>query len=158
MSKKKKKDFTFYWEEPWEEVRKARKDFEEMFKTFWSEPFRVEFTIPKPRFPKIFEEAMKETKNEIILRIPLPGFKKDEVKLKVTKNTVRVTAEKKRIERKKTEERFFASTEESRIERMFRLPADVVPKETKAKMEDGVLTVILKKEKPKKEEEDIKIE
>lgn len=156
--KKKKKEFTFYWEEPLEEMKRAKQEIEEMIKTFWFEPFKLEFTIPKSRIPRMFVEAMKETSKEIILRIPLPGFKKDEVKLKVSPDSVRIIAEKKKIEKRKGEYEFFASKEEAKIERSFGLPTRVIAEATKAKLEDGVLTVILKKAKPKKEEKDIEIE
>lgn len=158
VRKKKKKEFTFYWEEPFEEMKRAKREIEEALRTFWFEPFKLEFTIPKPRIPRIFAEAMKETEKEIILRIPLPGFKKDEIKLKVSSNAVYIRAEKKKIEKRKGEREFFASKEEARVERSFGLPAEVVPEQTKAKLEDGVLTIILKKAKPKKEERDIEIE
>ncbi|MCD6381651.1 MAG: Hsp20/alpha crystallin family protein [Candidatus Aenigmarchaeota archaeon] len=158
VKKKKKKEFTFYWEEPFEEVKRTKKEMEKMLKTFWVEPFKLEFTIPKIKIPRILSEAMKESDKEIVLRIPLPGFKKDEVKLKVSNDSVYIKAEKKKMEKRKCSSDFFSSLEESRIERSFRLPVSVDPERTKARMEDGVLTVILAKVKPKKKEKDVKIE
>ena len=51
--KKKEKRYSFFWEEPLEEVERFRREFEEAIKSFWSEPFRFEFTIPRITFPRI---------------------------------------------------------------------------------------------------------
>jgi len=164
MAKKEveKKKWRFFWEEPLQEVEKTRRDMEENIKSFWTEPFMFEFTLQKITFPKIsvFTGAIRQTDKDIVARIPLPGFTKEEINLKVTENSIHVKAEKKKHLKEKTEKQIFWSAEQSRVERAYRLPVQVVPEKVKAKLENGVLTVVLPKVKKTKEEEEktVKIE
>jgi len=160
MAKKKKKKYRFFWEEPLEELERTRREFEEAIKSFWSEPFRFEFTIPRitfPRFPHM-QGKVKQTDKEVIVQIPLPGFKKDEIDLRVTENAIYVKAQKKHIEKEKSEFAFFASAEESKVENTYRLPTEIIPEKVRAKLEDGILTIIAPKAKPERKERKVKIE
>ena len=163
MAKRKKRKeerkYRFFWEEPLEEVERMRHELEEAFKSFWSEPFRFELTIPRITFPKFGPTArFRETDKELIIHIPLPGFKRDEIELTVTENYLRVRAEKKEVRKEQTESAYFASAAESKIERSYRLPKEIVPERVRAKLEDGVLTIVAPKAKPERKERRVKIE
>jgi len=163
MTKRRKREeerkYRFFWEEPLEEVERMRHELEEAFKSFLSEPFRFELTIPRVTFPRFGLGArFRETEKELIIHIPLPGFKKDEIELMVTENYVRVRAEKKEVRKEESESSYFASTAESRVERSYRLPKEIVPEKVRAKLEDGVLTIVAPKAKPEQKERKIRIE
>ncbi len=160
MAKKKKKEYRFFWEEPLEEMERARREFEEAVRSFWSEPFRFEFTIPRIPLPRISQISgrVKQTDKEVVVQIPLPGFKRDEIDLRVTENTVHVRAEKKKLSKEKTATSFFTSAEESKVENTYRLPAPIIPEKARAKLEDGILTVIAPKAEPAKKEKKIVVE
>jgi HSP20 family protein len=48
-------------------------------------------------FTRTMPIDIAESERELILRAELPGFNKDEIKLKITPTTVDVSAEKKKI-------------------------------------------------------------
>ncbi len=153
---KKKKRPLFWFEEPFDEFRRMQEDFfrnmQEMFRRPW-----MSFRFPEFR-TRFIPVRMGETDKELILRAELPGFSKDEIKLKVTPDTVYISAEKKKqaIEKDKTfyrMERVYGSAS-----RVISLPKEVKTEGAKAKFENGVLEIILKKKQPKKKEKEIKIE
>jgi HSP20 family protein len=102
---------------------------------------------------------MAETNNELILRAELPGFSKDEVKLKVTPTTVDISAEKKKVSIEKNESFYKQEKVYGSARRVMTLPVEVKTEGVKAKFENGVLEVVMtKKEVKKKEEKEIKVE
>lgn len=156
-NKDKKKKWRFFWEEPMDELDRMKEEIEDKFRSIWEQPFRFEFTFPKIRAPRFMTGMIREDENKIIARIPLPGFKKDEIDLRVTENSLSIVAEKKSKKESRKEGELFISTEESSVRRSYKLPEPIIPEKTKAKLEDGVLTIIMEKAK-KKEEKEKKIE
>ena len=153
---KKKKQFKFFWEEPIEPVKKAV-----------SEPLEFRFTFPrvtapKPGFPGIEKNipvSINETDRGILIRAELPGFKKNEINLIVTENTIDIYASKKEERLERTERVFRHEKTAEGLRRAFTLPEKVDPDKSKAKFEDGLLTIILPKisqEKKKKKKLEIK--
>jgi len=158
MAKKKEKKWRFFWEEPFKEFERTRRDMQESIKSFWLEPLRFEFALPKISFLRVSTGAIKQTNGNIVVRIPLPGFKKDEIDLNITESALYVRAEKKRVSRKSEEGGFFGFAEQSKIERSYSLPEYVDPEKVKAKLENGILTVILQKVKMKRKKKKVEIE
>jgi len=158
MSKKKKKKRTLWFEDSFDDFRTRRKEMGDMMREMWSPFFRMP-EIRFPRHPKFIRVRIGEAEEEILLRAELPGFTKEEIKLKVTPYQVFISAEnkKKSVEKDKDffrSERFFKTAN-----RTLRLPVEVDVNNTKAKLKDGVLEIILpKKEVKKKEEKEVKIE
>jgi HSP20 family protein len=165
MARKKERP-PFWFEESFERFRKLEEEFHRMLSEFWRNPF--EFTFPELRFPRmrISTEFIRnipidlaETDKEIIVRADLPGFNKEEIRIKATEDTLEIVAEKKKekVEKGKTfyrQERMMGSAS-----RLIRLPERVKPEEAKAKFENGVLEIILPKAEVKKpKEKEIRIE
>lgn len=155
MAKEKKKHAL--WFEPGEQMdslMRMEEDIHRMMHEFWRKPFDFKVGIsglaPKMRTIPI---DLSESDSELIARADLPGFNKDEIRLKVTESTIEISAEKKRqvIEREKTffrQERSFGS-----MKRAMTLPYAIKPGETKAKFENGVLTVVMPKAEKRKVKE-----
>jgi HSP20 family protein len=102
---------------------------------------------------------MAETDNELILRAELPGFSKDEIKLKVTPTTVDISAEKKKVSIEKGDQYFRQEKAYGSARRVVPLPMEVKTEGVKAKFENGILDVVMpKKEVKKKEEKEVKVE
>jgi len=144
MAKKKKKDFAFFWEEP---VEKAKNAVEESLKL---EPFEFKFTIPKFPVPEMritrpIPVNISTTDQELVIQAELPGFKKDEISLNVTESFVEISAHKKQEKIERTEKLFRQEMSSGSVKRAFTLPDKVDPDNSKAKLEDGLLTILLPK-------------
>src|SRR5688500_11846552 len=86
-----------------------------------------------------------EDKENIFVRIELPGMKKEDINISLHENTLTIAGERKnekKYEGSQTarEERFFG-----RFQRSFTLPKAVEGGKVKASYKDGVLTVTLPK-------------
>ena len=102
---------------------------------------------------------MAETNSELILRAELPGFSKDEIKLKVTPNTVDISAEKKKVSIERRENFFRQEKAYGSARRVIPLPTEAKTEGVKAKFENGILEVFMpKKEVKKKEEKEVKVD
>jgi len=101
---------------------------------------------------------IRETKNEIICRIELPGVDKRNIRIKTTDNALIVDAQAR--EEHKNEREGFASysSSYSGFRRVIPLPARIVKQQGNAKYENGILTIRLKKAEPDEGPSDIEIE
>jgi|YelNatPaOPRAMG01_1025707.scaffolds.fasta_scaffold106766_1 HSP20 family protein len=126
------------WEDPFEELERMRRMMREAFRRMGE----VEETV--------FPVDISETTDEIIVRADLPGFKKDEVSIKATENTVEILAQHKEKKVEKTETVFKAERRFGAARRFLTLPTEILPETAKASMEDGVLEIRFKKAKAKK--------
>lgn len=140
--KKKKKEYTFFWEQPLEQAKEI--------KDLFSEPFEFKFTVPKFTFPEIrFEKTIPvnvaETGAEIIIKAEVPGYKKTEININVTENTIEISAFRKREKTEKTKGVYSQEKSAGAVKRAFTLPANVDPAKAEAKLEEGILAIILPK-------------
>jgi HSP20 family protein len=126
------------WEDPFEELERMRRMMRENFRRMW-ESQEIEFPVD-----------ISETIDEVIVRADLPGFKKDEVSIKATENTVEILAQHKEKKVEKTETVFKAERRFGAARRFLTLPTEILPETAKASMEDGVLEIRFKKAKAKK--------
>ena len=118
-------------------------------------PFR-EISRLQRRFEKLFDDyrlssgslpsaEVEETDKEYVLTFDLPGMKKDEIKIEVMDNQLRILGERKEDKEKK--ERGFFHTERfyGLFERSFTLPGNTKAENVTADYRDGVLTVKIPK-------------
>ena len=98
-----------------------------------------------------------ETENELVVEVGIPGFKSDDIKVKVEDNYL--TIEGKKEEKKETKEGSYFRKEirKGSFKKVVLLPYSVNPDEAKAKLENGILRIVFPKEKVEKGKE-IKIE
>jgi HSP20 family protein len=144
-----------FWEDPWEEIERLHRRLHRLMRGIW-EPISEEIVEPITAW-RTFPVDVVETEDELIIKADLPGFKKEEVAIKATENTIEISAQKKEIRKEKTETVFRAERKFGALRRAFTLPVEVIPETAEAKMEDGVLEIRFKKAKPKKKAKEIKI-
>jgi HSP20 family protein len=86
-----------------------------------------------------------ENDNEIMVLCDLPGVKKEDLELSISRNVVTIKGEKK-VESKKEDRKIFRSEIWSgAFQRTISLPDTVDPDKVEAEMKDGVLTVKIAK-------------
>jgi len=168
MAEKRKKRVKWVWEKEPERERavahRVREPFEELEHGMFHEmlePFGFTFAFPRHRH--LLEEAapvnISETDKELIVRAELPGFKKDEIRLTVTKDTFELSAEKRHEEMERGETFYRREAERKAVHRAFTLPVAVDAERASAKLEEGVLTVTMPKlEVEKRKKKAVEIE
>lgn len=110
-----------------------------------------------PRFPAVTGGLLwapldlKDTGSNYEVRLNLPGVRKNDVELKFLDQTLEVSAET--AEEKETEHKNYVYREraEAGFHRRVTFPAPIVSERSSAKLQDGVLTVTVPKQKPAKE-------
>jgi HSP20 family protein len=92
-----------------------------------------------------------EDENHFTLHVHLPGIKKENVNVEIIKNTLVISGE--RTFKKENDTRKFQSIEsfEGKFKRSFKLNENIDKSQIEAKMEDGILTIELKKAENKVE-------
>jgi HSP20 family protein len=94
---------------------------------------------------------ISETKDSFIIGLSVPGFRKEDIKVKLENDLLTISGEFKKEEEKKEET--FSHKEYSRgsFKRSFRLPENADTENVEAKQENGILRLTISK-KIKKEE------
>ena len=103
-------------------------------KKFFDEHFQGNFSV-----------HMNENEDEIEIHAHLHGFGKEDVSLRVTENTVEISAQKREKREEKTEGMFRSENRMNSAQRSFSLPVDVIPETADTKFENGILTLTIKK-------------
>lgn len=160
MAKPRKRP-AFWFEEPYEAARRVEEEFHKNMSRFWANPF--EFTIPemKVKVPTEFLRTipidMAESDGVLIIRASLPGYEKKDIKLKVSENSIDISAQKRREEVTAKKAFYRREIGYGAARRVIPLPAPVLPETAKAKFEKGVLEITVKKAAVKKKEKGVRL-
>lgn len=101
-------------------------------------------------YPKL---DVREDKDNIYVHADLPGFKKEDVKVRIKDNVLYISGERK-TERKVDENNFYRFERFSgKFERSLYLPEEVAADKIKAEISNGVLELSIPKLEEKKEKE-----
>ncbi len=92
-----------------------------------------------------------ETPQELVVKVELPGVRKEDVEITVRDNQLVIKAEKKEEREEKTEHVHVSERIYGKFERVITLPADVDTENVKAKFENGVLEIRFPKKSAAKE-------
>jgi HSP20 family protein len=110
-----------------------------------------DFMAESPAAAGAFKDVMKpladvkETDEEVVVTMDLPGMDKGDIEINVTEDTLEVKAERKAEKEEKEEEFYRKERTFARCERSLKLPAEVKADDAKASLKDGVLEVHLPK-------------
>lgn len=97
---------------------------------------------------KVPAANVKETENEFIIDLAVPGMKKKDFHIDIENGALCISSEKEEESEEKSEDYTRKEFSYSSFSRSFRLPESINEDKIKAKYEDGVLIVTL----PKREE------
>ncbi|HDJ96627.1 MAG TPA: Hsp20/alpha crystallin family protein [Candidatus Aenigmarchaeota archaeon] len=140
-----------FWFDPFEEIMKIRREMERVLKNFedrrfWSTEWRTPLS------------DVRETDEEVIVTVELPGVSKDDIQLKATEDSLEIRVETKKLIEERGEDFFRKERSYRGFYRRILLPSKVVPEKAKAKYENGILEIRLPKVEAKKKVKEIKIE
>lgn len=127
----------FDWDNPWKAFGSLRQDLDKLFGVY-------ERSIANPYFTSQDSAELRDTGNEIVISVDLPGVTEKDVELSVSGDNVYVKASRTAA----SPEGYTAHRRERAsftFEHAWRLPAPVDTQKAEAKLQDGVLTVTLPK-------------
>jgi len=134
-----------------------KREFDDLF---WN-PFRPRFVshVLEDRF-RAPPMDLKDEGENLVLVAELPGMGKDDVDVTLTDDRIEIVAETK--EEKKDEGECYICRERSykKFKRVFEFPEEILSEKAEARLEDGVLKIVMPKKEPapKKEARKLKIE
>jgi HSP20 family protein len=138
-------DIVPFWRFGWSEMDRVfdnfRRDFERTF---------ASFPVGLPTLPSISTMScdIVDEGNKFRINVELPGIKKDEIKLKVSDNTIEISAEHKEQEEEKKKNYVRKERKELSYHRRLPLPERVVSSKATAKLNNGILTIEVPKTTP----------
>jgi len=132
---------------PLKELEDMRKDMDRLFDEF-TKPSRRRRIWPKSEGLVNPSMDLYNRENDIVVRIELPGVKREDIDLTITKDTLIVKGEVKREEEVKEEDYFISERTYGNFSRTVQLPFDVENEKAQASMNNGVLEIVI----PKREE------
>ena len=115
----------------------VRSIFDEFFTpTLW-EDFPTVSTTPSAN---VWEEG-----DNVHVEMALPGVKKDDIDITITKDTVSISGSRKEKEEKDDKKKYYYRSMESSFEQRFNLPTLVDSDKAEAELKDGVIHLTLPK-------------
>ena len=123
-----------------------------LFDDFMDDMFTVD-RMPVKTMPSIMKTDIKETEDQYVLAIDLPGFKKEDVKIHLKDGYLNVSASSQNEEEEKDGKYLRRERYTGSMTRSFYVGEELTEEDVKAKFGNGVLTLALPKEAPKKIEE-----
>lgn len=136
--------------------RRLLSPFEEMerwFENVWSRPYSL---FRSPMWPERMAEMEEilapvdifEEGNELVIRIDLPGVRKEDLQINITDNFMTISGKKEREEKVKSEQYYRFERAHGSFSRKFELLSGMDTEKARAHYENGVLDVRI----PKSEE------
>ncbi|MGC8478753.1 MAG: Hsp20/alpha crystallin family protein [Candidatus Micrarchaeia archaeon] len=107
-------------------------------------------------FAKMPDIDLIDEGDHITVKADIPGVKKEDIKLRVDKSRITISAETKKEKEEKSKNYYFSERAASSYFRNVQLPSEVVPDSAEAKFEDGTLEINLKKAKEEGKEVTVK--
>ncbi len=127
--------------------------FDDFFDPMFHEMDRMDKKLYGKNAARVMKTDVRENEKDFEVIIDLPGFKKDQVKLELDNGYLTISAEKGMEKENKDQahgrlirsERYTGA-----MQRSFYVGDNLTEEDIKAKFEDGVLTVTVPKEEPRK--------
>ena len=100
---------------------------------------------------------VSENENEYLVEISAPGLKKEDIKIELENDVLKISSNVENQKEEKNEGYYRREFYKSSFERSFAIPKGVNKDEISATMNDGILIVEIPKVKDEKKNENIKI-
>jgi HSP20 family protein len=130
-----------------------------LLKSFFNNDFNNLFTL-EPFFNNYYDIGsvnIRETENEYLFNVSVPGFKKDDINIEINNNTLTISSEINKLNKSDESDFTYREFYKSSFKRSFKVPDDVDFDDIDASMEDGILNIKIKKTKIKNNKLSIKV-
>ena len=135
---------------PFEELLRLQRELERLAQTAIPSAAEAERELEKSlRF--IMPAELYETPSEVVVKVELPGVKKEDTEVVIRDNYLIIRAEKKEEAEENREHLHIRERIYGKFERVIPLPSDVDPDKAKASFKDGVLEIRLPKRRATQE-------
>jgi HSP20 family protein len=132
---------------PLKELEEMRKDMDRLFDEF-TKPVRRWRTWPKSEGPEIPSIDLYEREGDIVIRVELPGARREDIDITIAKDSLVIKGDIKRDEDVKEENYYISERTFGNFSRTIALPVEVESEKAQATMKDGLLEIVI----PKREE------
>lgn len=123
---------------PFEEWSQVRRQMDRMFEDAWAPYQRPQAGV----FPLI---NLTEDKNSYYVRAELPGVQAKDLDIQATANNLAISGERKITSEDRGVRYHRREREAGKFSRMIGLPGEINPDKVEAKLENGILTVVVSK-------------
>ena len=127
---------TWRFRTPWEELHRMRQQLDQMFDITSSQAAAAGV------FPLI---NLTEDKDRYYISAELPGVKADELNIQVTGNNLAISGERKIAAEHEGARYHRREREAGTFSRMIGLPGEIDSSKVEAKLEDGILRIVVSK-------------
>lgn len=140
------KDITKW--DPFREFAALRTEMERLFDSMLGR-------YPRERVEGLWAPLVdvEETKDNVVVRVELPGMKKDDIKVTLMNNVLTVSGERKHASEEKGRTYYRIERSYGKFQRTLELPSEVVADKAKATYKDGILEMVIPKTEKAKEKE-----
>lgn len=118
------------------------RELNRLFDDVWLSPFHEMERRTGTYLPPV---NVRENNGQVIAEVELPGMSEKEIDITVTRDTLRISGEKKQQEETKEENYYCMESSYGSFDRVVDLPAEVDEGKTEAEFKKGVLTVTMPK-------------
>ena len=127
---------TYRIRSPWQELHRMRQQLEQMF----------DDTPQQQASSGVFPLTnLTEDKDNYYVRAELPGVKGDELDIQVTGNNLAISGQRKIAAEEEGAKYHRKEREAGKFSRMIGLPGEVDTDRVEAKLENGILTIVISK-------------
>jgi HSP20 family protein len=119
-------------------------DMDRFFEEAWSE----RNFGGKEKVPRV---DVYEKEGNVVAKAELPGLKKEDIKIEVEDNYLKIETETKQEKEEANKDYYRKEIRSGYCQRIVSLPAEVIVEQARAKYEDGILKVVMPKAQPKEE-------
>lgn len=101
---------------------------------------------------------ISQTKDEIVVRLDMPGITKDDIEIYADDGVLELKAERKKLKEDRKEDFYRKERSWRKYHRQIPMPVQIDPDKINADYENGVLKIIAKKKEKAKEKKKVKID
>ena len=135
---------------PFEEILRLQRELERLASTAMVPVRAVERELQE-QLNLFMPVEVYETPNEVVVKVELPGVKKEDVEVVVRDNYLVIRAEKKEEKEEEKQQVHIKERVYGKFERVIPLPHDIDTENAKASFKDGVLEIRFPKKSATKE-------